>query len=264
MPFSPSDLSPIALYEAVPSQAFTDAGKTTNVAVGDSVYVASEQINGYDLTQSDFSERPEYKHGRWVFDGTDHMQNASDPVQPGTGDLTIFLKTRGVNDNFQAIAAKGNTGSSDAGWSIYIASGIIIARCGAGGATNRASQTWTIGSNGLAINEWLSLAFVISRSGGTTTTIQGYTNGSTTGWANGGGGPTGNTFPSVASIASADPLTLGAFSTGNNDLNNGAEVAVLAAFPSALNQSQIAQLTNYYTPLPINSRKMSVGMGISI
>lgn len=130
----------------------------------------------------------------------------------GTGDYTVtmWFNTAATN-SLQFLGSKGNAGSTAVGWSIFIENDSLIARLGGGGSGNRASQSVDI--TGQA-DSWHHVAFVIDNTAGTVT---GYLNGSTTGWTNGGGGPSGNTFTAGTDISDASQLRLGISGIGTGE-----------------------------------------------
>jgi Concanavalin A-like lectin/glucanases superfamily/Bacterial TSP3 repeat len=121
----------------------------------------------------------------------------------GTGDYSVSLWFNTVSTvSLQFIAGKGNQGSTSLGWSFFIQNGSLFARVGGGNSGNRASQNTTA----FAADAWYHLVMVIDNTAGTVTA---YLNGSNAGWANGGGGPSSNTFVAGTDISNSNPLTLG-------------------------------------------------------
>jgi hypothetical protein len=107
-----------------------------------------------------------------------------------------------VTNGLQFIAGKGNQGSANVGWCFFIENGLLGARVGGGSTANRASQS----TRAVRTNTWHHLVMVVDNTAGT---VKAYLDGSNAVWANGGGGPTANTFPAGTDISNSNPLTLG-------------------------------------------------------
>lgn len=252
MAFTPADLSPIGWWEANAADNYTDAGKSTNVTDTDLVYTAEDKgSNGYDLTQSDSAERPTWNDDspdHYLFDGGDHLIT-TDAIEPNTSDFGFALRIKLASSAFQFIAAKGNTGSTDAGWSIFVTGGspsYVTVRCGTGGSTNRASQQWEIGTGGIGVGTWFTLGMKIRFFAGNTI-IAGFVNGSNTNWTNGGGGPTNSTYASTGAITSASDFVLGANSSGANDVANGTQIRAALAYPANGATNNEENIHRYYS-----------------
>lgn len=128
-------------------------------------------------------------------------------LRPETGNFYIFAVVNAVaRKNGVRICGKGNSTSTVKGYALFgdfaTSPASVVTRLYDG--TTRAAQS--------VANPLGSMLFESHLTGGTTVT--GYLNGSNTGWANGGGGATGNTYAS--SIDNTDALVLG--SSGEFDL----------------------------------------------
>lgn len=143
--------------------------------------------------------------------------------------ITTWFNTA-TTSGIQFLGGKGNTGSTAVGWSIFIENGTIITRLGGGGTGNRASQS--IGFTDT--NVWHHVAMVIDNTAGTVTA---YLDGSNVGWANGGGGPSGNTFTAGTDISDTSSLTVGISSGGTAEFRG--EIDDFRLYNEALDQAGV-------------------------
>ena len=121
----------------------------------------------------------------------------------GTGDYSVSLWfNAATTSGTMYVAGKGNRSSAGSGWCFFIENGGLFVRAAGGSTANRASQN----THDFTTGTWYHVVMVVDNAAGTVT---GYLNGSNAGWANGGGGPSGNTFPPGTDMSTTDSLALG-------------------------------------------------------
>ncbi len=142
----------------------------------------------------------------------------------------------------EMVVCKGNTGSADAGWSVFFKKydngkeGTLFLRGNAEGDLAGLQRADTIVSG-----NWYHVALVIDD---TVDSVVGYVNGlgsgtsgTGNGWAVGGGGPSDNTFTDGNTFASSDPFRLGASASGNAEYDG--MIDDLAIWNRALSADEI-------------------------
>ena len=145
-------------------------------------------------------------YGSFDFNGTTsnvEFTNSSD-FDPGTGDFSaaVWFKCDDPTD-LNYLLSSGNYNSPTPGWTMWISDSNISVRCKAGssyGTSQRASMLKSFSDTG-----WNYLTMVIDR---TNDLIIGYLNGSTSGFAV-GGGPNNQDMSGFGSIASGENLRIG-------------------------------------------------------
>lgn len=141
------------------------------------------------------------------FTGDDYISIGNVAIgNPESGDYTVEIQFKADDLSLaHFIASKGNASSSDEGWSIFTTpTGDLIVRCNASGDdTQKAGQAL---SSVLQTGTWYNVAMVIDRS---TNTINGFLNGSNTGWVAGGGDASDDDITGFGSIGPAEDLEFG-------------------------------------------------------
>lgn len=155
------------------------------------------------------------KHGQAVsFDGVDsngntvHSTSDIPLLNPGAGSFTVAAWVKQdpgtPNQNYQFIASKGNRGSGNVGWSLWIqAQANLMARCN---ASNRSVQRASQQFQGVPVGEWMHAVLVIDWEAAQ---VRGYLNGSNEGWIPGGGGPPNDSLSGWGDITNTVLLNVG-------------------------------------------------------
>jgi hypothetical protein len=174
-----------------------------------------------------------------TFDGIEEWVDYGDILDPGTGEYSVELFVKGnTNETLEMIIAKGNRGSEDAGWSIWQAEANLRARCGAGGAVQRAASSLAYGD----LNSiWYSVALVLDH---TDEKIYGYRDGDKDEWYVGGGGPTSDDITGLNISTSDDLAVATARDNGTNYIYGKFEFSEIRISNTARTPAWIAA-TNY-------------------
>ena len=152
----------------------------------------------------------------------------------GIGDYTVSLWFNALDTvGTESLASKGNVGSGDEGWHVFVENGMLHTRLGLGGsgALQRASMSQA-GSSAA----WHHVAMVVDDSTGV---LSGYLDGALMTTA-GGGGPSDNLFTPGSNVETTDPLHLGVSGAGSLEFMGSLDdVAIL---DEALSASAISAL----------------------
>lgn len=160
-----------------------------------------------------------------------------DVYDPGTGSYTVSFWFNAADVSATSyLASKGNVGSSDPGWSLFIQSGTLIARGQRVGGASGERFSQSIGG-AIADATWHHVALVIDTD---TNTVRGYLDGSNTGWVAGGGGGVVDTLVPGGDVSSADDLLVARRSSAGAPFDGA--VDDLAIWTRALSASEVATL----------------------
>jgi fibronectin type 3 domain-containing protein len=191
-----------------------------------------------------------------TFNGSSDIINLGDYLNPGSTSYSVSVwfkrNSASIPASAQAIMAKGNDNSANAGWSILLTStnGAAITRLnGNGTASQKASQST---SSGVLDMNWHHVVMVIDRSNNS---VRSYFDGNP--MVAGGGGPTSDSIAGFDPITNTDELTIGALRASGVSKNffNGV-VDDAQIWGRALSTSEVTELYQRTQPLdsPFNQR----------
>jgi hypothetical protein len=150
--------------------------------------------------------------------------------------VSLWFKADSVAIATQFLASKGNAGSTDVGWSMWLANNSLHVRGQqvGGGSNDRFGQ---VAAAAVTPNEWHHVVMVIDRE---TNVIRGYLNGSNAPFINGGGGSVVGTLIPGSSISNALELLVGRRSSAGASF--GGEIDDLAVWNRALSLSEVEEI----------------------
>ena len=195
-----------AVYDFAPSYVSGDTiPDLTGNYDGTAVNTSSAASNDYPL-----GDAAEFAYAPGSETESVQIAHAAD-LEPGTGSMTMemwfYWEGTGSVSGVHFLASKGNTAnSSDQGYSIFMNDDILSVRTSAGGG-DKGEMEIDLAGEGVT-SGWHHVAMVIDQTGTPgVASIQGYLDGSTSGW----GVPTGygNSWTPADITASTDSLIIG-------------------------------------------------------
>ncbi len=224
-----------AAYWTFDSDSITDTTVADVVGTGDGTIVGAGVGN------------PAGVEGQALaFPGTDgDYVDFGDVLDPGVDSYTVsFWFNAADTDGTQFMVGKGNRGSSNVGWSVWLDSVNVQTR----GKETLGGNESKYGQRGpeVAAATWYHVAFVIDREQGT---WRGYLDGTNEGWVTGGGGGQVDELVTVdIGIDAPESLLVGRRATTGAPFSG--LVDDLAVWTAALTPGQIAAIARGLSPIP--------------
>jgi hypothetical protein len=177
-------------------------------------------------------------YGRFPRQDTQHIDFGTATGNPGIESFSVsfWFKADSVAIAAQFLASKGNAGSGDVGWSMWLANNSLHVRGQqVGGASG--DRFGQVAAGAVTANEWHHVVMVVDRE---SNVIRGYLNGSNEGFVAGGGGAVVDTLVAGSSINNTLPLLLGRRSTTGAAF--GGSIDDFAIWNRALTPAEVSQI----------------------
>ncbi|NWK54766.1 LamG domain-containing protein [Verrucomicrobiaceae bacterium N1E253] len=197
--------------------------------------------------------------------GGDRNVNYGNNFDVGNSSQTVslWINSNSSGTGARFIASKGNVGSGDNGWSIWLEGSSLIMRGEYTGSDNSTQNLAVSHAFDFDDNVWHHVALVIDNTNGTWT---GYLDGDSSadhasnGWSIGGGGGESNTFAPGSDFSNTSSLRLGASNSLTAEWAGSADD--FGIWNEALSASQIDEIAlNGVASVPEPSSVALLGLG---
>ncbi|QNN24156.1 hypothetical protein HED60_18400 [Planctomycetales bacterium ZRK34] len=170
----------------------------------------------FTVATGDFATLPISEQGRtWVLDDQRHVSfgDVHNIDEANSQTVSLWFNSK-VSGRTAFIASKGNSGSTDNGWSVWLdPAGLLMVRASYTGATSDRNLSLSRRFDTADENQWHHLVMIINNTAGTLTAFYdglGSGDGQQNGWHIGGGGGEVNQFEPGSDFSSKSPILLGA------------------------------------------------------
>lgn len=254
-------------------QALTaGTGMSLLPAASDSAATVTTEHGRFAVSTGDFASLPVGEQIKtWELDAQDHVSFGDvHDIGPATSQTVSLWFNSQVSGRTAFIASKGNSGSTDNGWSIWLdPAGLLMVRASYTGAGTTQNLAMNRPFGPEDVNKWHHVMVVIDNAAGTLTAYYDGLDsgdGEQNGWSVGGGGGEVNRFEPGRDFSNDHPILLGARANDISAVWTGRidDLAVWNRALSAREASDVNRLgptgKSQFVPMPVPLTGRRIGV----